>query len=130
MLYNAIPLIIEASLNSQSIEKGFFYGWNIWTVFVVISGSLDGLLIGFLMMFADNVAVIHADVLGTIINVILSAALFGLVITPMFVLAAFFILLSIYLFHMNELKSEETDTNIIYDRIDTNSQSQSEINIS
>jgi len=109
ILYNGIALLIRYVRNESNFGNGFFTGWNHWTILVTLAGSCDGLLIGFLMRYADNVAVIHADVLGTIFNIILSTNLFGLKITPLFSIASGIILASIYLFHSNDFECFERE---------------------
>jgi UDP-galactose transporter len=76
-----------------------FYGFNVFTCIVVFSGSCTGLIIGFLLKFVDNIAVIHADALATIFATILSVAFFKLVVDWWFAVGIVCIIAAIYLYH-------------------------------
>ena len=85
----------------KSHHENPLYGFNIFTYIIVLSGSCSGLIIGFLLKYIDNIAVIHADAIGTIAATILSVIFFKLVVDWWFAVGIIFIISAIYLYHWN-----------------------------
>ena len=54
-----------------------FYGYNVWVVLALLNSGCSGFLVGAAFKHIDNVAVIVADVLATLLTAALSAAFFG-----------------------------------------------------
>ena len=89
----------------QNKPESLFHGFNIWVYITILTGCTSGLLIGIIMKIVDNIAIIHADGIGTVLTTILSIIYFHLVLDFFFVTGGIIIIGSIYLFHSNKLNN-------------------------
>ena len=84
----------------QHKAENIFHGFNIWVGIIILQGCGSGLLVGITMKILDNIAVVHADGLGTILTTFLSVLYFHFELDFVFVCGGSMILGSIYLFHV------------------------------
>jgi len=89
----------------QNKPESLFHGFNIWVYITILTGCTSGLLISIIMKIVDNIAIIHADGIGTVLTTILSIIYFHLVLDFFFVTGGIIIIGSIYLFHSNKLNN-------------------------
>ena len=84
----------------QHKAENIFHGFNIWVVIIILQACGSGLLVGITMTVLDNIAVVHADGIGTILTTILSVLYFHFELDLVFICGGAMILGSIYLFHI------------------------------
>ena len=84
----------------QHKAENIFHGFNIWVVIIILQGCGSGLLVGITMTVLDNIAVVHADGIATIITTILSVIYFHFKLDLVFICGGAMIIGSIYLFHI------------------------------
>ena len=84
----------------QHKAENIFHGFNIWVVIIILQACGSGLLVGITMTVIDNIAVVHADGIGTILTTILSVLYFHFELDLIFICGGAMILGSIYLFHI------------------------------
>ena len=77
-----------------------FYGYNVWVVLALLNSGCSGFLVGAAFKHIDNVAVIVADVLATLLTAALSAAFFGARLTAALAGGAALIFCGLYLYYV------------------------------
>jgi hypothetical protein len=106
----------------QNKAEYVFHGFNFWVLITIILGATSGLLVGIVMNVVDNIAIIHADGMGTILTTVLSVIYFHFVLDVFFVAGGLIIISSIYLFHADKFKISCLNTKAAaYKSISTNS---------
>eukprot|EP00943_MAST-04B_sp_MAST-4B-sp1_P008931 g8931.t1 len=114
----------------QNKAENLFHGFNFWVVISIILGASSGLLVGIVMNVVDNIAIIHADGMGTLLTTVLSVIYFHLVLDVFFVAGGLIIISSIYLFHANKFKVSCLDAKAAtYKSLSTNSNNTSINNV-
>lgn len=94
-----IAALAVASQNGAEIaETGIFHGYtaSVWGV-VMLQGA-GGLVVAVVVKYADNIAKGFATSIATVLNTLISMALFGFVPTPLFVFGALQVCAATYLY--------------------------------
>ncbi|KAG4090274.1 nucleotide-sugar transporter [Neocallimastix lanati (nom. inval.)] len=100
-LFSVIPgyfigcLIMDGSTIK---EKGFFGGYNRWTLFSIFCQSVGGIIIAIVVKYADNILKGFANSLSIVLSCIISYFLFDFNITLLFIIGCGLVLLSSYLY--------------------------------
>ena len=84
----AIPLGIFVSFLKHFegiLEDGFFHGYDLFVIYLVILNAMGGLLVAVVVKYADNILKGFASSLAIIITCIVSVILFGFSISLQFV---------------------------------------------
>lgn len=89
-----IPCFVSAF--KEITEKGFFFGYDAFIVYLVILQAAGGLLVAVVVKYADNILKGFATSLAIIITSIASVFLFGFVLTLQFVIGAGLVIASIF----------------------------------
>lgn len=79
-------------------NKGFFFGYDAFIVYLVILQAAGGLLVAVVVKYADNILKGFATSLAIIITCVASIFLFGFVLTFQFVIGAGLVIASIFLY--------------------------------
>ncbi|XP_075257582.1 UDP-galactose translocator-like isoform X2 [Convolutriloba macropyga] len=82
----------------QVLKLGFFYGYNRWTVAVILNQALGGLIIACVVKYADNILKGFATSIAIIVSCIFSTFLFNFQITPIFITGAAMVIGSVCLY--------------------------------
>jgi len=97
----SIPLGICACFveHFEGIQKnGFFFGYDLFVIFLILLNALGGLLVAMVVKYADAILKGFATSLAIIITGIVSVFVFGLVISLQFVVGAALVLCSISIY--------------------------------
>lgn len=97
----AIPLgVIVAFLKHfQGIqEKGFFFGYDLFVIYLILLNAFGGLLVAVVVKYADNILKGFATSLAIIITCIVSILLFGFVLSLQFTVGAAMVIGSIFMY--------------------------------
>eukprot|EP00929_Paragymnodinium_shiwhaense_P106678 TRINITY_DN72275_c0_g1_i1.p1 TRINITY_DN72275_c0_g1~~TRINITY_DN72275_c0_g1_i1.p1 ORF type:complete len:335 (+),score=47.13 TRINITY_DN72275_c0_g1_i1:128-1132(+) len=103
IVFNSAGVVLDLLSDEDSPGKhadGIFGGFNFLVVVIVLLTSFSGMIVGVLMQNVDNMAVIHADAVGTVANIVLSTWFFGLAPHPSFALGAGMVLAAVYWYHV------------------------------
>lgn len=91
-------------------ENGFFFGYDLFVVYLVAMNATGGLLVAVVVKYADNILKGFACSLAIIISSIISIFLFGFVISMQFVLGAALVISSIFLYgHQPQKAKSKTE---------------------
>ena len=97
----AIPLGIFVSFfkHFQGIqERGFFFGYDLFVLYLIMLNAMGGLLVAVVVKYADNILKGFATSLAIIITCIISVFLFGFNISPQFAIGALMVIGSIFMY--------------------------------
>jgi len=92
-------------------SKGFFYGWNFNVVLLVFNHAIGGLIVAFVVRYADNILKGFASSFSIILSSICSVYLFDFRLSWLFVVGTTLVLLACYLYQQqdNVKESEKKD---------------------
>lgn len=79
-------------------EKGFFFGYNYFVIYVIFLQALGGLLVAVVVKYADNILKGFATSLAIIISCILSIYLFDFMINLKFIFGTLLVIASVFLY--------------------------------
>ena len=85
-------------------ENGFFQYYNGWTFGAIGVQVFGGLLVSFVVKYADNILKTFATSCAIIVSVLLSVLLFGFSLTLQFGLGTVLVVLSVYVYSTNPIK--------------------------
>ena len=97
----AIPLGIFVAFVKHSdgiADKGFFFGYDLFVIYLVMLNAMGGLLVAVVVKYADNILKGFATSLAIIITCITSVFLFGFTISLQFSMGAVLVIGSIFLY--------------------------------
>ena len=82
----------------QVMELGFFYGYNRYTVGVILNQALGGLIVACVVKYADNILKGFATSIAIIVSCVCSIFIFSFHITPTFIIGAIMVILSVCMY--------------------------------
>ena len=97
----AIPLGIFVCFTKHGAgiaENGFFFGYDLFVVYLVFLNATGGLLVAVVVKYADNILKGFACSLAIIISCMVSVVLFGFQISFQFCLGAALVIASVFLY--------------------------------
>ncbi|ORX50291.1 nucleotide-sugar transporter [Piromyces finnis] len=100
-LFSVIPGFIIGCLllDGKTIkEKGFFSGYSYWTVLTIICQAYGGIIVAFVVKYADNILKDFANSISIILSCIVSYFLFEFHITRLFSFGCCLVMFSTYLY--------------------------------
>lgn len=80
-------------------EKGFFFGYDGFVVYVIILQAVGGLIVAMVVKYADNILKGFATSLAIVISCIASIYLFDFVLSGQFMMGVILVIGSIYLYN-------------------------------
>nr|XP_057912914.1 CMP-sialic acid transporter [Doryrhamphus excisus] len=80
------------------LEKGFFFGYTPWVLFVIFLASVGGLYTSVVVKYTDNIMKGFSAAAAIVLSTVASVVLFGLHITTTFASGAILVCVSIYLY--------------------------------
>jgi len=95
-------LITFMNDNSQISSKGFFYGWNLNIIVLVLNHAIGGLIIALVVRYADNILKGFASSISIILSSIVSVFLFGFKLSWLFVLGTTCVLLACFIYQQQD----------------------------
>jgi UDP-sugar transporter A1/2/3 len=79
-------------------EKGFFFGYDYFVIFVILMQALGGLLVAVVVKYADNILKGFATSLAIILSCVLSIYFFDFQLNWKFAIGAVFVMISVFLY--------------------------------
>jgi len=84
-------------------EQGFFYGWNLTVVVLVINQAAGGLIISFIVKLANTIVKGFISALSIISSTVFSIYFFGFKVSWWFVVGTLFVCSGIYMYQLPDL---------------------------
>ncbi|XP_025418805.1 UDP-N-acetylglucosamine transporter-like isoform X2 [Sipha flava] len=96
----SIPLGVIVSLKDWTniSNKGFFYGYDLYIVYLICLQAAGGLIVAMVVKYADNILKGFATSLAIVVACVFSMYFFDFTISIQFVVGTFLVMLSIFLY--------------------------------
>ena len=97
-------------------EKGFFFGYDLFVIYLVALNAGYGLIVAVVVKYADNIIKGFAHSLAVVITCIMSIFIFGFVVSPQFAVGAIMVVVSMFMYaykpkplEVAQTESEQTE---------------------
>uniref|UniRef100_K3WVY2 Sugar phosphate transporter domain-containing protein n=1 Tax=Globisporangium ultimum (strain ATCC 200006 / CBS 805.95 / DAOM BR144) TaxID=431595 RepID=K3WVY2_GLOUD len=107
ILFNGFGLLFE---RSEISANGFFYGYNEWTVAVIVVNCVGGICMGFILKYLDNIACVYSHAIAMMLTMLFSMLFFDFSPSLEFGCGLSVLLISMYLYHHKvDTSSDDSD---------------------
>lgn len=96
--------------NSKILDRGFFFGYDSFVVYLVVLQATGGLLVALVVKYADNILKGFATSLAIIISCVVSIYLFDFHLTVKFSVGAMLVIFAIFLYGYQPKKKQSPIT--------------------
>ncbi|KAJ9166941.1 hypothetical protein P3X46_021630 [Hevea brasiliensis] len=101
MVFNAVAILIQDF--DAVMNKGFFHGYSLITVLMILNHALSGIAVSMVMKYADNIVKVYATSVAMLLTAIVSVFLFGFHLSLAFFLGSTVVSVSVYLHSISKL---------------------------
>ncbi|GLT87216.1 hypothetical protein SLE2022_053120 [Rubroshorea leprosula] len=102
MAFNAVAIIIQDF--DAVMNKGFFHGYSLITVLMILNHALSGIAVSMVMKYADNIVKVYSTSVAMLLTAVVSVFLFGFHLSLAFFLGATVVSVSVYLHSVGKLQ--------------------------
>jgi UDP-sugar transporter A1/2/3 len=79
-------------------ENGFFFGYDSFVIYLIFLNAMGGVLVGVVVKYADMILKGFASSIAIVISCMASVFLFGFIVSTQFIIGAFVVIASIFLY--------------------------------
>ncbi|ETI48552.1 hypothetical protein F441_07407 [Phytophthora nicotianae CJ01A1] len=97
ILFNAAGVLLVEGEEISS--KGFFHGYNNWTLAVVVVNSIGGIGMGFILKYLDNIACVYSHSMAMMLTMLFSMLFFAFKPSLEFGCGLTVLVISMYIYH-------------------------------
>ncbi|XP_015577445.1 CMP-sialic acid transporter 2 isoform X1 [Ricinus communis] len=101
MIFNAVAIVIQDF--DAVMNKGFFHGYSLITVLMILNHALSGIAVSMVMKYADNIVKVYATSVAMLLTAVVSVFLFGFHLSLAFFLGSTVVSVSVYLHSIGKL---------------------------
>lgn len=105
MIFNAIAILIQDF--DAVVNKGFFHGYSLITVLMILNHALSGIAVSMVMKYADNIVKVYSTSVAMLLTAIVSVILFRFHLSLAFFLGSTVVSVSIYLHSIGKLQRQQ-----------------------
>ncbi|KAF5449129.1 hypothetical protein F2P56_029606, partial [Juglans regia] len=102
MVFNAIAILVQDF--DAVMNKGFFHGYTIITVLMILNHALSGIAVSMVMKYADNIVKVYSTSVAMLLTAVVSVFLFGFNLSLAFFLGSTVVSVSVYLHSAGKLR--------------------------
>ncbi|GLJ08453.1 hypothetical protein SUGI_0089100 [Cryptomeria japonica] len=95
MIFNVGAMLTQD--HDDIMNKGFFHGYSLITVCMIINHALSGIAVSMVMKYADNIVKVYSTSVAMLLTTFISMILFRFHLTLPFVLGSMVVSVSVYL---------------------------------
>ncbi|KAI4350207.1 hypothetical protein L6164_004681 [Bauhinia variegata] len=95
MAFNAVAILIQDF--DAVMNKGFFHGYSLITVLMILNHALSGIAVSMVMKYADNIVKVYSTSVAMLLTAIASVFLFSFHLSLAFFLGTIVVSVAIYL---------------------------------
>jgi len=92
---------------ASGIERPFFAGFDGWAILIIMAQSTIGIVVSFILRYADSVIKGMAATFSTLLTTVLAAMIWGYEISLSFILGLFVVMMGVHLYNTNPLPKPE-----------------------
>ncbi|WCJ35024.1 Nucleotide-sugar transporter family protein [Euphorbia peplus] len=105
MIFNAMAILIQDF--DAVMNKGFFHGYTLITVLMILNHALSGIAVSMVMKYADNIVKVYATSVAMLLTAVVSVFLFGFHLSLAFFLGSTVVSVSVYLHSIGKLTTRQ-----------------------
>ncbi|KAG2706259.1 hypothetical protein I3760_05G095600 [Carya illinoinensis] len=102
MIFNAIAILVQDF--DAVMNKGFFHGYTIITVLMILNHALSGIAVSMVMKYADNIVKVYSTSVAMLLTAVVSVFLFGFNLSLAFFLGSTVVSVAVYLHSAGKLR--------------------------
>ncbi|KAJ4715818.1 CMP-sialic acid transporter-like protein [Melia azedarach] len=102
MIFNAVAIVTQDF--DAVMNKGFFHGYSLITVLMILNHALSGIAVSMVMKYADNIVKVYSTSVAMLLTAVVSVFLFGFHLSLAFFLGATVVSVSVYLHSAGKLQ--------------------------
>ncbi|KAK6118533.1 hypothetical protein DH2020_047723 [Rehmannia glutinosa] len=102
MVFNAMAILVQDF--DAVMNKGFFHGYSLITVLMILNHALSGLAVSMVMKYADNIVKVYSTSVAMLLTAVVSVFLFGFHLSLAFFLGSTVVSISVYLHSIGKLQ--------------------------
>ncbi|XP_054776815.1 CMP-sialic acid transporter 4-like isoform X1 [Prosopis cineraria] len=95
MIFNAVAILIQDF--DAVMNKGFFHGYSLITILMILNHALSGIAVSMVMKYADNIVKVYSTSVAMLLTAVVSVFLFGFHLSLAFFLGTIVVSVAIYL---------------------------------
>ncbi|XP_028781008.1 CMP-sialic acid transporter 4-like isoform X2 [Neltuma alba] len=95
MAFNAVAILIQDF--DAVMNKGFFNGYSLITILMILNHALSGIAVSMVMKYADNIVKVYSTSVAMLLTAVVSVFLFGFHLSLAFFLGTIVVSVAIYL---------------------------------
>lgn len=104
MIFNAIAIVVQDF--DAVVNKGFFHGYSLITVLMILNHALSGIAVSTVMKYADNIVKVYSTSVAMLLTAVVSVFLFGFHLSLAFFLGSIVVSVSVYLHSIGKPQSK------------------------
>ncbi|XP_073037843.1 CMP-sialic acid transporter 4-like [Primulina eburnea] len=102
MVFNAVAILVQDF--DAVVNKGFFHGYSLITVLMILNHALSGIAVSMVMKYADNIVKVYSTSVAMLLTAVVSVFLFGFHLSLAFFLGSTVVSVSVYLHSIGKLQ--------------------------
>ncbi|KAL0365765.1 UNVERIFIED_CONTAM: CMP-sialic acid transporter 4 [Sesamum angustifolium] len=102
MGFNAIAILVQDF--DAVMNEGFFHGYSLITVLMILNHALSGIAVSMVMKYADNIVKVYSTSVAMLLTAVVSVFLFGFHLSLAFFLGSTVVSVSVYLHSIGKLQ--------------------------
>ncbi|KAL3516070.1 hypothetical protein ACH5RR_022972 [Cinchona calisaya] len=105
MVFNAIAILVQDF--DAVANKGFFHGYSLITVLMILNHALSGIAVSMVMKYADNIVKVYSTSVAMLLTAVVSVFLFRFHLSLAFFLGSIVVSVSIYLHSAGKVQRQQ-----------------------
>ncbi|KAI4297871.1 hypothetical protein L6164_037732 [Bauhinia variegata] len=102
MAFNAVAILIQDF--DAVMNKGFFHGYSLITILMILNHALSGIAVSMVMKYADNIVKVYSTSVAMLLTAVVSVFLSGFQLSLAFFLGITVVSVAIYLHSAGKLQ--------------------------
>ncbi|XP_074357976.1 CMP-sialic acid transporter 2-like isoform X1 [Apium graveolens] len=102
MAFNAVAILVQDF--DAVMNKGFFHGYSLITVLMIVNHALSGIAVSMVMKYADNIVKVYSTSVAMLLTAVVSVFLFNFHLSLAFFLGSTVVSVSVYMHSIGKLQ--------------------------
>ncbi|KAB1207640.1 CMP-sialic acid transporter 4 [Morella rubra] len=102
MIFNALAILVQDF--DAVLNKGFFHGYSLITVLMIVNHALSGIAVSMVMKYADNIVKVYSTSVAMLLTAVVSVFLFGFNLSLAFFLGSTVVSVAVYLHSIGKMR--------------------------
>lgn len=102
MIFNALAIVTQDF--DAVVNKGFFYGYSLITILMILNHALSGIAVSMVMKYADNIVKVYSTSVAMLLTAVVSVFLFDFHLSLAFFLGSTVVSVSVYLHSVGKMQ--------------------------